>query len=175
VVFTVSGIDYFWDISAIDFRNGKQYSYEITVNKAIGITVTGGATWNSGNSYDNITGTSQTELIQQILTDATGEETLENPKQITFPLMAWNAEVKVALESKLASCYANLDLSDLTGIATWEQKEATLNRTVPEKIVNLVLPNSVTTIDGASLRTASQYGAHYIKPPNGKRDGSSDY
>ncbi|MDR2389199.1 MAG: fimbrillin family protein [Tannerellaceae bacterium] len=156
VVFTVSGVDYFWDISAIDFRSGELYSYEITVSKT-GITTTG-ATWESGNSYNDIIGTFH---IQDAFADAEGEGTVVDPKQVTFPSVAWNDDLKKALESELADCYADLDLSDLTGIEIWEQNDVTLNRSVQNKIVHLLLPNSVTTIGGSSLRTSSYYGAHY--------------
>jgi hypothetical protein len=54
VKFTVSGDEYYWDISGIDFQSSMLYSYTITINRrGLIVTVTpGDATWDYDDTND---------------------------------------------------------------------------------------------------------------------------
>lgn len=104
-----------------------------------------GATLTAGK-YEQLTMTTQrskTELIEEAFANGTGT----NPKQVIIPAMSWvnwDTEVNTAIEAGLGGgdTYA-LDMSAVTGTSYWTHFALTANR---DKIVSLVLPNTVTLI-----------------------------
>jgi uncharacterized repeat protein (TIGR02543 family) len=115
----------------------KEYDDGATVSgvgKTAGKTLTLYALWTVTNAADFVTA-------------ATDGNT------ITLTGVAWNDDLKTALESALSSGGISLDLSGVSGLTAWNSTTLSTNK---DKITSMVLPDTVTSLAYQSSTGAFQ-------------------